>query len=114
MTIEQTIQKAIEGGYDASRFVAQGDTVETWLKMDAVNDKEFWLLDPIFWQSLGKAMGWPKETKEVQLDGFNLEAMDNGVHPTTKGFEYNWQYHWHRFIDHLAEGKDAESFFESL
>ena len=21
---------------------------------------------------------------------------------------------WHRFIDHLAEGKDAESFFENL
>ena len=21
-----------------------------------------------------------------------------------------WRFHWHRFIDHLADGKDAESF----
>jgi hypothetical protein len=25
-----------------------------------------------------------------------------------------WIDHWHRFIDHLAEGKDAESFFASI
>ena len=25
-----------------------------------------------------------------------------------------WRFHWHRFIDHLAEGKDAESFFATL
>jgi hypothetical protein len=25
-----------------------------------------------------------------------------------------WLYHWHRLIDHLAEGKDAESFFADL
>jgi hypothetical protein len=25
-----------------------------------------------------------------------------------------WLMFWHRFIDHLAEGKNAESFFASL
>jgi hypothetical protein len=25
-----------------------------------------------------------------------------------------WLHHQHRFIDHLAEGKDAESFFAEL
>ena len=25
-----------------------------------------------------------------------------------------WEYEWHRFIDHLADGKDAESFFALL
>lgn len=25
-----------------------------------------------------------------------------------------WLYNWHRFIDHLAEGKTAEEFFASL
>jgi hypothetical protein len=25
-----------------------------------------------------------------------------------------WRFHWHRLIDHLADGKDAESFFASL
>jgi hypothetical protein len=25
-----------------------------------------------------------------------------------------WRFHWHRFIDHLADGKDCESFFADL
>jgi hypothetical protein len=25
-----------------------------------------------------------------------------------------WLTEWHRFIDHLAKGKDAESFFKEL
>lgn len=25
-----------------------------------------------------------------------------------------WTYQWHRLIDHLAEGKDAELFFDQL
>lgn len=51
-------------------------------------------LDPTFWQALGKARGWRKDWP-------------------TEGSP-DWLFHWHRFIDHLAEGKDAESFFESL
>jgi hypothetical protein len=47
-------------------------------------------LDPSFWQALGKAREW--------------------IAPP-KGQAYFYQ---HRFIDHLADGKDAESFFDSL
>lgn len=54
------------------------------------------LLDPLFWQALGKAMGWKEEMWWVNN---YIEA---------------WKYHWHRFIDHLAEGKDADSFFQDL
>jgi hypothetical protein len=25
-----------------------------------------------------------------------------------------WRFHWHRFVDHLADGKDADSFFAAL
>ena len=25
-----------------------------------------------------------------------------------------WLFHWHRFIDHIAFGKDVESFFSNL
>jgi hypothetical protein len=28
--------------------------------------------------------------------------------------EKYWKKFWHRFIGHLAEGKDAESFFQTL
>ena len=57
------------------------------------------LLDPTFWQALGKALGWRKEQAAV--------AMSRVTEPA-------WQSSWHRFIDHLAEGNTAESFFERL
>ena len=46
------------------------------------------LQDPEFWKGLGRARDW----------------QDTGA----------WLFHWHRFIDHIAFGKEAESFFSSL
>jgi hypothetical protein len=46
------------------------------------------LHDPKFWKALGKARNW----------------QDAGA----------WLFHWHRFIDHIALGKDVESFFTNL
>jgi hypothetical protein len=54
------------------------------------------ILDYSFWQCLGKAMGW------------------SGEHYTLESGRKEWVYKWHRFIDHLAEGKDIESFFDGL
>jgi hypothetical protein len=58
------------------------------------------LLTPTFWQSLGKAMGWYEEDVEHRR-GF---CVGQGC----------WLAIWHRFIDHLAEGKSAEDFFSQL
>lgn len=59
------------------------------------------LLDKEFWQSLGKALGW--EDKEC-------------IDPQSCCFAHYdaWVDRWHRFIDHLAEGKDPEEFFKEL
>ena len=46
------------------------------------------LQDPEFWKALGRARDW----------------QDTGA----------WLFHWHRFIDHIAFGKEVESFFSSL
>ena len=46
------------------------------------------LQDPEFWKGLGRARDW----------------QDTGA----------WLFHWHRFIDHIAFGKEVESFFSSL
>ena len=46
------------------------------------------LSDPSFWKALAPAR----------------ERQDTGA----------WICHWHRFIDHIALGEDAESFFSSL
>lgn len=79
VTVKETISKAIEGG---------------WLEVKSAPgcyDLELapLFLDPSFWQSLGKALGWDEDS--IALNSY-----------------------WHSFIDHLADGKDAESFFQPL
>ncbi len=60
-------------------------------------------LSPAFWQALGKARGWITPEPDVWEPPLNLKV----------GFN-EWHVKWSQFIDHLAEGKDAESFFASL
>lgn len=52
-------------------------------------------LDPLFWKCLGKALG--------QGDFKNDE--------TGQG---SWKFNWHRFIDHIAEGKDPELYWKEI
>jgi hypothetical protein len=118
MTLKKAITKAIESGWNP--FVPQRpfELREITDKGRAVfwNDgffQESWDLgmiwiDPLFWQSLGKAMGWKRHpivqkfSKPVAPDRPNFDSAEE------------WLYHWHRFIDHLAEGKTIEEFFGTL
>ncbi len=89
MTIHQAIGKAIEGGYDTLRATG---TVAKRLEMD---DSEIFLadflIDPLFWQALGKAMGWGHSKKSKA-----------------------YIQYWYRLIDRLADGGTIESYFEDL
>jgi hypothetical protein len=104
--IEQAIKEAVEtGGYTF------GYVREFWIPKNfsvGTHDK-FELrgifLDPLFWQALGKARGWSvrcplrKDNEYMSCKSYRLVC---------------WQCKWHTFVDHLAEGKDAESFFGML
>ncbi len=61
------------------------------------------LLDRNFWQAL-----FPKESFYIACDFGNCPEKDNCK------CAWNWKDYWHAFIDHLAEGKDIDSFFEKL
>lgn len=105
--IEKCIREAVEkGGY------------EPWFNLLRV-EKEigfkeaFWRMysgiffDSAFWQALGKARGWDDlrdGIKEARIDYLDY----------ANGTIFGWKSVWHRFIDHLAEGRDAEEFFASL
>lgn len=137
--MKEAIQKAIEGGYEPSNM-----ELEHWDKMmPNLHRKDQWricsyaLLDPLFWQCLGKAMGWKNlENEEFEI-GCTIEARPFPIKPReTVGAELNdearaiefrqrthefmhshskgWQYQMHRFIDHIAEGKDVDEFFKDL
>jgi hypothetical protein len=87
--VQQAIRDATErGGYGYR-----------WWKVDDLEHNEGYnglqlralsehLQDPDFWKALSTARKWEDPNA--------------------------WRFHWHRFIDHLAEGKDAESFFATL
>lgn len=67
------------------------------------------MMDPLFWQALGKAEGWKKEIRlgkcnHPDCDGSGCDMPGTG----------DWKYQWHKFIDHLAENKDIDSFFNDL
>lgn len=94
--MEKYIKIAIENGYSYP-----------WKNEELFSESKgvqrYVCLDPLFWQSLGRGLGW-KTACYKSLDTDGLE----------KDFQGAWVWYWHRFIDHLAEGKDIESFFNNL
>lgn len=87
--IEQAIRKAVSGGY-----IDPTPSIHTH---HFLGTQEVILLDPLFWQSLGKAMGWGGYTDGKRT--FTIAKM-------------GWLDEWHRFIDHLASNGDPETFFK--
>lgn len=118
--MEKAIKLAIEGGYKwkkSSNFRINGQEIiwrneaGSWIEQLL---REQLLLDPLFWQALGKSLGWEEHGDEYRLKGYMKMHKDGSVTSDLRSVWEGWQYAWHRFIDHLAEGKDAESFFTTL
>lgn len=93
--MNEAILKAIEGGYYQPHY-GKEQKVYT-------NDA---LLDPTFWQALGKALGWEKYYLYVH------PKAESGTH--THICEKSWLYHWHLYIDHIASDKDPELFWKEI
>lgn len=75
------------------------------------------LLDPKFFQALGKSLGWDnKKSPEYCLICEYQSILKE--HGTQDGcladLIYGWEYYWHKFIDHLIAGNSVESYFEEL
>lgn len=99
--MEKAIQKAIEGGYKDIHDLMGKNII-------ALEEAFFakYCLDPLFWQALGKAEGWDRP------EGGNwCFALEGGGY---RSYAARWQNEQFNFIDHLAEGKDINSFFEEL
>lgn len=124
--MKNAIEKALEGGYDpfghAKKWGGYGKRIDPhynaglgWLiwgtdeagveTYDVVHQGEL-LNSPLFWQALGKAMGWGR-IKYRQSTPRCIRMMSK---PTPN----RWKKEWHRFIDHLVAGGDVEGFFNEL
>ncbi len=102
MTIEQTIQKAFDGGYDGKHIPRIGSDPRFDRTMMRGRFAQV-VLRPEFWKSFGKAMDWEE----------NIFCVTETSHMLIPK-EDEWLTHWHELIDHLAEGGTIESFFETL
>lgn len=89
MTIQEAIEKAYKEGFVYEHHECSFQKEEY----------EHYLLRPLFWQSLGKAMGWGYTFLRDPCEVFSQEE---------------WKDKWHDFIDYIAEGGTPESFFDTL
>lgn len=99
--MEEAIKKAIKGGY----------TTFTWQDVQDGDGSDV-LLDPAFWQCLGKSLGW-NEVHYIHCPAIDYHGYSNPGECTCSA-RYEWKAKWHSFIDHLASGEDADSFFKEL
>ena len=108
MKIEQAIQKAIERGWLKDfdpKWMPKMEQVSLryrdWLDWVTIQKA---LLDPLFWQALGKAMGWGKYCDCLPI------GHEHKLHCEMS----EWFQEWHRLIDALAGGKSIEEYFDTL
>ena len=100
--IEQAIKEAVDHGYEPN--------VERYPEMEGISPLQIAVamqadvfIDPAFWKALGRKRGWTTD------DDFKYWQKS-----VAEWKEKYWKNFWHRFIDHLAADKDAESFFKEL
>lgn len=72
------------------------------------------LLDPLFWQCLGKRLGWMTWAVCMNCGVKVLMFRECDCEDIEPEPQMGWEWYWHKFIHHLAEGKSIDSFFEDL
>src|SRR5437660_12131987 len=118
MTVQEALNKATEGGYHIygsdgmdTHYEGANSEYSVWTRKD--NESSFIVpteetfLDPQFWQSLGRTLGW-SEACDLSI---------TCVHGAEEGQRCRgsyWMYQWHCFIQALADGNTPEVFFENL
>lgn len=89
------------------------------------NSQSNLFLDPAFWQALGKALGWQAQTIGSFKGAKRKRVVDekecqccNKIKEFCRCWNFEIYERWHgemmKFTNHLASGKDAESFFKEL
>lgn len=100
--MKDAINKAIEGGFHNVKIFNRylpASNIKKQIKESGFIHAI--LLDPLFWQALGKAEGWKKCT----MYSFSTGKVYS---------EHEWQFNMHRFIDHIIAGGTVDDFFNNL
>lgn len=112
MTIQEFIEKAIEGGYEEGRnwkFVRANRYWVQWLDSNGSEvsiNLNCYLLAPEVWKAVGRAEGW------IYPDGRDVAKYYNND-PKRTPYPL-WLWKMHRMVDALADGKTVEFYFKNL
>lgn len=103
--METAIKKAIEGGYKITEN-KKACEFNNYIFLES-----HIFLESLFWKAL-KVGGKLKVPKKERINsgpasGLRIEKVRVTKAPA-------WVYYWHCFIDHLAEGKSPDEFFNQL
>jgi len=93
MTIQEAIDKAIEGGYPKERIADL-----------ALHVQAQYVLETTFWEAFVRALGVAGDVEYIQLRRGEPRKMRQPL----------WLSYWHRFHSHLVAGKSPESFFTTF
>mgnify|MGYP001582821642 CR=1 FL=1 len=96
--MENAIKSAIRGGYKTPKSKFNGVQTDVVLQ-------EVVLLDPLFWQALGKAEGWDKQGRYAMT-----HWSCDGILDTRPWFNIMMNF----MSQVIGEGKDINTFFEEL
>lgn len=111
MEIKDAIQKAVEGGYNPLFSYETGD------EWEVIKGENATILDVMFWKYLAREMHWA-DIQWYHLPPISVLGESNLTIPIRATMHEKitgaWLYHWHRLIDHLAEGGTIESYFTNL
>jgi hypothetical protein len=94
MTIQEAINKAIEGGYCPQECLADL----------SVPLQAHGFLKTAFWEALVPVLGVEGNFEYIQLHRGKPRKIRQPM----------WLYYWHRFNSHLVAGHTPESFFATL
>lgn len=114
MTIKEIVQKAVDGGYVEAPTHTFITANQYWVVWKDGNGSDYtialqvYLLDPNFWQAVGRVEGW--DTVELKTQ---FPFMSNGK---TEGYIAieTWKNNMLAMTYALAEGKTIEQFLATL
>ena len=118
MMIQEAMDKAVEGGYHIegadgmdNAYSGANDEYSAWTRTDTESSflvpVEETLLDPRFWQALGRTLGWDEvcDLAIICVHGDEECQRCRGSY---------WMYQWHCCIQALAQGNTLDAFFASV
>lgn len=121
--MENIIKKAIEGGwkqeYKDHKLKKQYKQPHYWAEKDNVSSKidvKYMVLDPLFWQALGKACGWEEKTRTYFCWGCNTGEVQRRHEACQCLYKETWKYHALLFYEiNLTEGwKKAVEYLQKI